>query len=141
MNIVMWICPLCSQEFINTNQVHSCRDKELADFLRGKSQHTIELFDHLVNEYKQMGDIRVHPAKSMISFAARKRFAYVIQLGKNFVDVVFPFKQPFEDNLCFNKIKQVPGSDDFNHHFRMLFKEDINDEVRIYMRMAFESGS
>ena len=136
----MWPCPLCNQDFVNTNQVHSCRDKELADFLQGKSQHTVELFDHLVNEYRQIGDVRVYPAKSMISFAARTRFAYVIQLGKNFVDVVFPFKQAYEDNLCFNKIKPVPGSDDFNHHLRLYFKDDLNDEVRMYMRMAYENG-
>ena len=137
----MWICPLCQQQFVNTNQVHSCRDKELADFLAGKSERTIALFNHLVNEYRQIGDVRLHPAKSMISFAARTRFAYVIQLGKNFVDVVFPFKQPYEDNLCFNKIKPVPGSNDFNHHFRMYFAEDINEEVRRYMKMAYEIGS
>lgn len=137
----MWTCPLCTLEFVNTNQVHSCRDKELSDFLNGKSEHTVALFDHLVNEYLQIGEVRLHPTKSMISFTARTRFAYVIQLGKNFVDVVFPFKQAYADNLCFNKIKPVPGSDDFNHHFRMYFKEDINDEVRMYMKMAYEKGS
>ncbi|WP_295796322.1 DUF5655 domain-containing protein [Mucilaginibacter sp.] len=137
----MWICPLCQQQFVNTNQVHSCRDKELADFFAGKSEHTIALFNHFVDEYRQIGDVRLHPAKSMISFAARTRFAYVIQLGKNFIDVVFPFKQPYEDNLCFNKIKPVTGSNDYNHHFRMYFIEDINDEVRKYMRMAYEIGS
>ena len=136
----MWIFPFCNQQFVNTNQVHSCRDKELSDFLNGKTQHTIELFDHLVIEYKQIGDVKVHPAKSMISFAARTRFAYVIQLGKNFIDVVFPFKQPYEDNLCFSKIKPVPGSDDYNHHLRLYFKEDINGEVKKYMRMAYENG-
>jgi len=137
----MWTCPLCSLEFVNTNQVHCCRDKELSDFLIGKSEHTIALFDHLVNEYLQIGEVKLHPTKSMISFTARIRFAYVIQLGKNFIDVVFPFKQAYDDNLCFNKIKPVPGSDDFNHHFRMYFKEDINDEVRMYMKMAYEKGS
>ena len=136
----MWTCPLCKLEFVNANQVHSCRDKELSDFLNGKSEHTIGLFDHLVNEYLQIGDIRVHPTKSMISFATRTRFAYVIQLGKNFVDVVFPFKQPYQDNLCFNKIKPVPGSNDYNHHLRLYNKEDINEEVRRYMKMAFENG-
>ena len=120
--------------------MHSCHDKELADFLSGKSQHTVELFYHVVNEYRQIGDIRVHPAKSMISFAALTRFAYVIQLGKNFVDVVFPFKQPYNDNLCFNKIKPVPGSDDYNHHLRLYFKEDLNDEVKKYMKLAYENG-
>ncbi len=136
----MWICPLCSQQFVNTNQVHSCRDKELSDFLAGKSEHTVDLFFHLVDEYRLIGDMRVHPAKSMISFAARTRFAYIIQLGKNFIDVVFPFKQAYADNLCFNKIKPVPGSDDFNHHLRIYLKEDINDEVRKYMKMAYQSG-
>jgi hypothetical protein len=136
----MWICPLCNQQFVNNNQVHSCLDKGLSDFLAGKSAHTVELFGHLVMEYKQIGDVRVPPAKSMISFAARTRFAYVIQLGKNFVDVVFPFKQPYADNLCFNKIKPVPGSDDYNHHLRLYFKEDLNDEVKMYMKMAYNNG-
>ena len=137
----MWIWPLCRQEFVNNNQVHSCNDKMIADLLAEKSQHTLELFDHLVSEYMQIGDIRLHPSKSMISFAARTRFAYIIRLGKNFIDIVFPFKQPYNDNLCFNKIKPVPGSNDYNHHFRMFLKEDINDEVRTYMRMAYECGS
>ena len=137
----MWTCPLCDQQFVNTNQVHSCRDKELSDFLTGKSEHTLQLFNHLVSEFKQIGDVKVYATKSMISFGARTRFAYVIQLGKNFVDVVFPFKQPYADNLCFNKIKPVPGSDDYNHHLRLYFMDDINDEVRTYMRLAYNKGA
>jgi len=137
----MWTCPLCNLEFVNTNQVHSCNEKELVDFLNGKTGHTIDLFYHLVKEYRQISDdVTVHPTKSMISFAARTRFAYVIQLGKNFVDVVLPFKQPYEDNLCFNKIKPVPGSNDYNHHLRLYFKDDLNDEVRKFMKMAYETG-
>ncbi|HVW95283.1 MAG TPA: DUF5655 domain-containing protein [Mucilaginibacter sp.] len=136
----MWICPLCDQEFINTNQVHSCRDKVLADFFMGKSSHTIALFEHFISEYKTIGDITVHPAKTMISLAARKRFAYVIRLGRDFIDIVFPFKQVYADNLCFNKIKPVTGSSDFNHHLRIYSGDDINQEVRMYMKMAYENG-
>jgi len=115
-------------------------DKTLADFLDGKSLHTVALFDHLVTEYRQIGDVSIHPLKSMIAFATDKKFAYVIQLGKNFIDVVFPFKQPYPENLCFNKIKQVPGTSDYNHHLRIYLPEDINDEVRGYMRLAYENG-
>jgi predicted transport protein len=137
----MWKCPLCELEFTRANQAHSCHDKELADFLNGKSEHTLKLFEHLSAEFRLIDpNITIHPTKSMISFAARKRFAYVIQLGKNFIDVVLPFKQAYDDNLCFNKIKLVPGSDDYNHHLRLYFKDDINDEVRGFMRMAWESG-
>ncbi len=136
----MWTCPLCGQIFANTNQLHSCRDNELSDFLNGKSEHIIGLFYHLVAEFSQIGNVTVHPAKSMIAFASRTRFAYVIQLGKNFIDVVLPFKEPCTDNLCFNKIKPVPGSTDYNHHLRLYFVEDINDEVKRYMKMAYANG-
>jgi hypothetical protein len=68
-----------------------------------------------------------------------KRIAYITQLGKNFIHVVFPFKERFEDNLCFQKIAQVPGELQFNHHFRMLHKDDLNDEARKFMKMAYES--
>lgn len=136
----MWTCPSCNLQFVKTNQVHSCNDKVLDDFLRNKSQHTIGLFYHLVYEYMQIGEITIHPTKSMISFAARTRFAYVIQLGKNFIEVVFPFNEVYEDNLCFYKIKPVPGCNDFNHHLRMYFKEDLNDEVKTHMRRAYLKG-
>jgi hypothetical protein len=134
----MWTCPICNREFTAMNQVHSCRERNLGDFLQGKSAHTVELFDHLVNEYLQMAPIKVYPTKSMIALGLRTNFAYVTQLGKNFIDVVFPFKEIYADNLCFTKIKTVPGTNDHNHYFRMYFKEDINEEVRGYMRKALE---
>ena len=136
----MWTCPICNLEFANANQVHSCGDKSLDDFLNGKSPHTVGLFYNFVDQYRKIGEITIHPTKSMISIAARTRFAYIIQLGKNFIDVVFPFKQPFEDNLCFNKIKQVPGSGDYNHHLRLYFNEDINEEVLKHMKLAYENS-
>ncbi len=135
----MWTCPICNLQFDNTNQVHSCGEKGLSDFLNGKTQHTINLFYQLAHEFGQIGKITVHPTKSMISFAANKRFAYVIQLGKNFIDVVFPFKQRYDDNLCFNKIKQVPGTADYNHHLRLYNAEDLNDEVKKFMEIAFKN--
>lgn len=62
---------------------------------------------------------------------SHKRIAWITQLGKNFIYMVFPFPQPHYNNLCFVKIAQVPGyQKQFNHHFRMLFTIDINDEVK-----------
>ncbi|MEO3404493.1 DUF5655 domain-containing protein [Mucilaginibacter sp. CAU 1740] len=137
----MWTCPVCDREFTATNQVHSCRDRELSEALAGKNQHTVSLFDHLVDEYLQIGEVKVYPTKSMIALGARVNFAYITQLGKNFIDVVFPFDKVYDDNLCFSKIKQVPGTNQYNHYFRMFFKEDINDEVRKYMQMALDKAS
>ena len=118
-------------------------EKTLEDFLKGKSIHTLELFDHFVKEFNLVGKISIHPAKTMIGIAtARKRIAYITQLGKNFIHVVFPFEQSYADNLCFKKIAQVPGDEkQYNHHLRILSKEDVNHEVRKFMKLAYKLGS
>lgn len=120
----------------------SAGSPSLAAFLQGKSPYALALFDHFVSEYKKIGTVNVHPAKTMIGIAtSRKRIAYVTQLGKSFIHVVFPFEKPFTDNLCFQKIAEVPGDKkQFNHHFRMLAKEDLNDEVRRFMKLAYKLG-
>jgi hypothetical protein len=111
----------------------------LDDFLNGKSEHTRMLFDHFIQTYKKIGKIEIHPVKTMIGIDnGHKRIAWITQLGKNFIHVVFPFQQPYNDNLCFQKIAQVPGdSKQFNHHFRMLHTDDINAEVLDFMKLAY----
>lgn len=113
--------------------------KNVSVFLNGKSEHTLMLFDHFIKQFKKVGIITIEPTKTMIGISnAHKRIAWVTQLGKNFIHVVFPFKQLYEDNLCFQKMAQVPGQNQYNHHLRIYFKEDINTEVLKFMKMAFK---
>jgi hypothetical protein len=120
---------------MNTEDPHA-----FSAFLTGKSEQSLLLFHHFISEYEKLAPIAVYPAKSMIGIAnSHRRVAWVTQFGKSFLHVVFPFKQPYEDNFCFQKIAQVPDDNhQFNHHFRMLNLEDINDEVRHFMRMAYD---
>jgi hypothetical protein len=113
------------------------------DFLRGKSEHTLILFDYFIKQYRTVGHIEILPAKTMIGIGnGLKRIAWVTQLGKNFIHIVFPFKQAYADNLCFQKIAQVPGdAQQFNHHLRILFPEDINQEVLDFMRLAYNEDA
>ena len=112
--------------------------EQLQAFLTGKSVHTLALFDHFITEFQKIGPIAVHPAKTMIGISnGRKRIVYITRLGKDFLLVVFPFKRRYDDNLCFEKIAQVPGDEQCNHYFRMLQAEDVNDEVRTYMSIAY----
>jgi len=115
----------------------------MEDFLVGKSSNAITLLNFFIDQYQQLANITIHPAKTMIGIATpRKRIAYVTQFGRNFIHVVFPFKEPYADNLCFQKIAQVPGDvKQFNHHFRMYSFDDLNDEVKHYMKMAYTLGS
>jgi hypothetical protein len=110
----------------------------LSDFLTGKSEHTLALFNYFVDQFKTVGEITIHPAKTMIGVSnGHKRIAWITRLGKNFLHVSFPFKQEYPDNLCFQKIAQVPGQQQYNHHFRMYFQDDLNEEVTAFMKLAY----
>lgn len=136
----MWTCVLCNRSFKKNNQIHYCSDQTVGNFLAGKTETAINLFDHLIARFEEIGAIKLHATKSMIVISADIRFAYIIALGKNFVDVVLPFKEPFDDNLCFRKIGLVPGTNDYNHHLRIMFTDDINEEVFDYLKKAYANG-
>lgn len=136
----MWNCNNCTRSFKNTNQKHYCGDKTVDDFLINKTESSLALLDHLIAKFEEIGPIQLHATKSTIVISREKGFAYVTNIGKNFVDVVFPFKELYEDNLCFRKIALVPGSNDYNHHFRIIMPEDINKEVFDYMKKAYTNG-
>ena len=109
----------------------------IEDHLNGKSQATLDLYQCLIAELATIGLVEAHAAKSMICLSAGRNFAYAIQLGRDFIDVVIPFKVAHHDNMCFRKINPVPGSDEFNHHLRIYSKEDFNDEVKAYLKKAY----
>jgi hypothetical protein len=113
------------------------------DFLIGKTEEAIGLFNIFKDEFRKVGKVELHAAKTMIGVAtSRKRIAYITQIGKNFIHVVFPFDKPYENSLCFHKVVQVPGkTKQFNHHFRMYAAEDLNREVIEFMRLAYEEGT
>jgi len=113
-------------------------DKRLKDFLDGKTEYTLGLFRFFVNALEQFGPINLIPLKSMIAVEGKHKFAYVTQLGKNFIHIVIPFSKPFTDNLCFTKIAQVPGTSQYNHHLRIYLEDDFNDEVKSFLRMAHD---
>ena len=122
------------------NNAAFTENPELREFLRSKPDTALNLFDGLLAVVAQYGEISVHPAKSMIAIASTRKFAYVIQFGKTFIDVVLPFKTAYADNLCFRKIKPVPRSDDFNHHLRICSAEDFNEEVTGYLKLAYQEA-
>lgn len=116
-------------------------DKDLTDFLNGKTEYTLALFRFFIDEFQSIGPIELQPLKSMIAIKGQNRIAYITQLGKNFVHIVFPFNCQFADSLCFTKIAQVSGTNQYNHHLRLYSKEDINDEVKDFMWKAFSESN
>lgn len=109
--------------------------------LTNKTAAALTLYKSLIEAFGNAGPVTVHPAKTMIGISNdKRRIAWVTQVGKNFVHLVFPFKKAYSDNLCFQKIAQVPGNaHQFNHHFRMYAVEDLNEEVMGFIRLAYRN--
>ncbi|MBL7720310.1 MAG: hypothetical protein JNL72_15845 [Flavipsychrobacter sp.] len=108
--------------------------------MKGKSELTIALYDHLIREMAQLGEVQVRPTKSAIALSTKVRFGHIHRLGKNFVDLVLYFDEAHNDNLCFYRIANVPGSTQHNHYFRMMEPEDVNEEVRSYIAQAMAAS-
>lgn len=122
-----------------TSILDQSKDPVLKAFIAGKSDVTLGLLRHFIAQYTQLGDVYVYPTKSMAGIGIDdRRVAWITQLGKNFVHIVFPFEKTYPDNLCFQKIAQVPGTQQFNHHFRMYLPEDVNEEVLQFMRLSLQ---
>jgi hypothetical protein len=116
--------------------------RSLTDWFKDKPKEVRNNFDHFVREYKAIAKVTVRGAKNMIVLSTkRKGIAYVVP-RKSFIDIVFPFERAYLDTLCFHKVVQSPaGKKEFNHCLRMLAKEDVNEEVKRYMKEAFRRGS
>jgi len=113
-------------------------EKNLSGLLNGKTEYTLRLFRFFMEQLAEFGEMNLRATKSMIVIESTTGFAYITQLGKNFVHVVIPFNQPHDDNFCFTKIARVPGTNQYNHHLRIYFEEDVNEEVKGFLRMAME---
>lgn len=133
-----WQCTHCGQKFIKKNQRHSCKERSVESFLEGKSETIIELFYHITESFQSVGDIVLHPAKSQISFASTKRFAFIPRIGKTFIDLGLTFPSEQIDNECFYRIGRVPDTNKYIHYIRFENKEDINDEVLTFMKLAYK---
>lgn len=112
--------------------------KEFFFFTRGKTETGLNLLDYFVETFEGIGNITLEPTKTMIGISnGHKRIAWITQIGKNFIHVVFPLKKAYKDNLCFQKVAQVPDNKQINHHFRMICPEDLNKEVLKFMKLAY----
>jgi len=118
------------------------KSRSLTDWFKGKPPEIRNNFNHFVKLYKAIGDITVRGARNMIVISTeRKGIAYIVP-RKSFIDIVFPFATAYMDTLCFHKVVQnSAGKKEFNHHFRLIAKEDVNKEVKGYMAEAYKRGA
>jgi hypothetical protein len=134
----MWKCPKCGNLFFQKNLWHSCGHYTVKDFLKGRSQKAIDLFDNFLEEYRKIGPFILSPAKTRIALMVAVRFAGISTLGKDHIGGAFWLKKKCQSKK-FYKIEQYTKND-YGHFFRIYETSDIDNEFRKYMKMAYEVG-
>jgi hypothetical protein len=136
----MWTCPNCGHKFFNKNQSHSCGNFTVDDFLKNKTEHSIDLFHYFIAKYKKVGDFEFHPVKTRIALLTKMRFCSINKIGQDFIDVHFVLTKRYNGNLFFYRIDNL-GERFFVHHIRFYKRDEINVEVKKIMKLAYHIGN
>jgi hypothetical protein len=132
----LWECPKCGRQFANRNQWHGCTTLTLADCLKGKSEKVIDLFRAFEDAVRACGPVRVHPTKSRIAFIARMTFAGAKLKGDSIeVGIILPYRSA---SARFHKF--FPYGQGGAHYLRLESAEQLDDEVRQWLREAYQVG-
>jgi hypothetical protein len=135
----LWTCPKCKRRFVTRNMPHSCGRYSVQNFLAGKSQGAIslyEFFDALVHD---CGPVQVAPAKTRIGFQVRMIFAAVNKLSDQGLDAHVVLTRRL-DSTRFRRIETMTPKC-YVHHFRIQSVDEFDDEVKSWLREAYQVGT
>lgn len=123
----MWTCPKCNQKFYNRNQSHSCGKFLIADFLSGKTDKAVGLFNSFLKQYRHIGEFELHPVKTRVALLTGLRFASINKLGRDYLDGHLVLTEEFHKPKIFYKVNNL-NDRFFVHHFRIYHAWDISAE-------------
>jgi len=136
----MWTCPKCHHKFFNKNQSHSCGSYTVDDFLHGKPEKSIGLFNLFLSTYRKIGPFEFHPVKTRVAQLTKMRFCSINKVGPDYIDIHLVLTSLFDNTLCFYKVDNLANRF-FVHHARIYDQNDITEELLRYMAMAYEVGN
>lgn len=118
---------------------HSCGDFSIEKFLAGKSPLAVSLYEHFSALVNECGPVRLAPAKTRIGFQVRMTFAAVNKLNEQGLQAHVVLSRRL-DNTRFTRIDTMTPRC-YVHHFRIKSLGELDDEVRSWLREAYEVGT
>lgn len=135
----LWTCPKCDRKFVNSNMPHSCGRYSVEKFLAGKSEHAVSLYECLSALVHECGPVRIAPAKTRIGFQVRMIFAAVNKLSDHGLEAHVVLTQRLA-NPRFTRIETMTPKCHV-HHFRVESLSELDDEVKSWLREAYQVGT
>ena len=118
---------------------------DLDDLFRGRVDSR-ELFDAVSREVKRLGDATIRVSKSQVAFRRKKNFALVWIPGlylttRPTAPLVLTLSFPTPDlSHRWKEITKV-GPRRFTHHLELYTTDEIDDEVRNWLHMAWQQAA
>ena len=134
----LWTCPKCGRVFVNTNQYHSCGNYTVDQFLKDKSDYSVELYNRFVETLEAIGPFIYAPVKTRIGFQVRTTFAAINRIGPDYIEGHLCLARhckgsPFYKIECFSPRLHV-------HHFKIRKAGDFDREFQAILREAYIGG-
>lgn len=133
----MWTCPACGRSFANRNQAHACQTTTVDDYLSGKTEHAISIYETVVTALNEAGEFRIHPQKTRIAFISRMSFAGV-SLAREWADLSFILPEPLDDARV--RKLELYGPTSWGHSIRLGASVDVDEDVRRWLGEALRRG-
>ena len=135
----LWTCPKCKRQFVNANMPHSCGRYSVAKFLNGKSEHAVSLYEAFSALVRDCGPVQIAPAKTRIGFQVRMIFAAVNKLSEQGLEAHVVLTRRLRHSR-FTRIETMTSKCHV-HHFRIESLSEFDDEVKSWLREAYQVGT
>lgn len=120
-------------------------DQSISDFFQDRSDSR-RLFNAILREVDQLGDATIRVSRSQIAFRRKRNFASVWIPGQYLKS---RFTAPLVLTLSFSqrdpssRWKEIVaiGPKRFTHHLELYRESEIDEEVRRWLRTAWESAA
>jgi hypothetical protein len=118
---------------------HSCGRYSVEQFLAGKSQHAISLYECFAALLHECGPVRIAPAKTRIGFQVRMIFAAVNKLSDRGLEAHVVLTRRLQSPR-FRRIEALTPKC-YVHHFKLESLSEMDEEVKAWLCEAYQVGT
>ena len=118
---------------------HGCGEYTVDGFFEAKAPEARALYDALVGAVAEQGPFEQVPTKTRIAFMVRVRFAAVNRVRRDGSLVCHVWLKRRVESPRFTKVELL-GRTDWVHHFVFRSEDELDDEVRSWIREAYDVG-
>lgn len=134
----LWTCPKCRRQFVNKNQVHSCRVYPVEKHLQGKSEEAQSLYKILKEKIKkEVGSFRIESLPCCIHFVKDPAYTFAaVYILKNKIRVHFGLGYQLVSPRI-EKFSQM-SANRWLYSLGIRQKEEIDKEFLNWLKQAYD---